>query len=115
MLEYLVAGAPFVAAGVALVGLRWPAVWAGVAALGAALAGALLYPGLEASRLFEAFWSGAGTSGRVLYVLFGGLLLYNFLSEGGAVERVSEFLGRLEPEREALALVVVVGAAPFFE
>ena len=115
MLEYLVAGAPFVAAGVALVGLRWPAVWSGVAALGTALVGALVYPGLEASGLFEAFWSGAGTSGRVLYVLFGGLLLYNFLSEGGAVERVSEFLGRLEPEREALALVVVVGAAPFFE
>ena len=115
MLEYLVAGAPFVAAGVALVGLRWPAVWSGVTALGTALAGALMYPGLEASGLFEAFWSGAGTSGRVLYVLFGGLLLYNFLSEGGAVERVSEFLGRLEPEREALALVVVVGAAPFFE
>ena len=115
MLEYLVAGAPFVVAGVALVGLRWPAVWSGVAALGAALAGALLYPGLEASGLIGAFWGGVGTSGRVLYVLFGGLLLYNFLSEGGAVERVSGFLGRLEPEREALALVVVVGAAPFFE
>ncbi len=115
MFEYLVAGAPFVAAGVALVGLRWPAVWSGVAALGAALAGALLYPGLEDSGLVGAFWGGVGTSGRVLYVLFGGLLLYNFLSEGGAVGRVSGFLGRLEPEREALALVVVVGAAPFFE
>ena len=41
MLEYLVAGAPFVVAGVTLVGLRWPAGWSGVAALGAALAGAL--------------------------------------------------------------------------
>ena len=35
---------------------------------------------------------------------------------GGAVERMSGFLGRLEPEGEALALVVVVGVAPpFFE
>jgi len=115
-LDYLVAGAPFVVAGVALVLLRWPAVWSGVAALVAALAGALFYPGLGASgSLGPAFVEGFGTSGRVLYVLLGGLLLYNFLSAGGAIERVSEFLGRLEPEGEALALVVVIGAAPFFE
>jgi hypothetical protein len=50
-----------------------------------------------------------------LYVLFGGLLLYNLLSAGGAIEEVSRFLGRLEPEKEALAVGVVVGAAPFFE
>ena len=102
-------------AGVALLLLRWPAAWSGVAALGAALAGALFYPGLATSGLSGAFLEGFGTSGRVLYVLFGGLLLYNFLSAGGAVERVSKFLGRLEPEGEALALVVVIGAAPFFE
>ena len=114
-LGYLVAGAPFVVAGVTLIWLRWPAVWSGVAALVAALAGALLYPGLGASGLAGAFFDGFGTSGKVLYVLFGGLLLYNFLLVGGAVGRVSEFLGRLEPEREALALVVVVGVAPFFE
>jgi lactate permease len=115
IIGYLVAGAPFVVAGVALVLLRWPALWSGVAALVAALAGALFYPGLAASGLDEAFWEGFGTSGRVLYVLFGGLLLYNFLSAGGTVERVSEFLGWLEPEGEALALMVVIGAAPFFE
>jgi lactate permease len=114
-LGYLVAGAPFLVAGVALVLLRLPAAWSGVAALAAAIAGALFYPGLMASGMSGAFLEGAGTSGRVLYVLFGGLLLYNFLSAGGAVEKVSEFLGRLEPEGEALALVVVIGAAPFFE
>jgi lactate permease len=114
-LGYLVAGAPFLVAGVALVLLRLPAAWSGVAALAAAIAGALFYPGLMASGISGAFLEGAGTSGRVLYVLFGGLLLYNFLSAGGAVEKVSEFLGRLEPEGEALALVVVIGAAPFFE
>jgi len=51
----------------------------------------------------------------VLYVLFGGLLLYNLLSAGGAIGEVSGFLGRLEPEKGALALGVVVGVAPFFE
>jgi lactate permease len=115
ILGYLVAGAPFVVAGATLVWLRWPAVWSGVAALVAALTGAILYPALAASGLGGAFWDGFATSGKVLYVLFGGLLLYNFLSAGGAVDKVSEFLGRLEPEREALALVVVIGAAPFFE
>ena len=112
---YVVAGAPFLVAGVALLVLRWPAVRAGVAALVAALAGALLWPGLEASGLAGAVVAGAGTSGRVLYVLLGGLFLYNVLERGGAVRAVSGYLGKLEPEREALALVVVIGAAPFFE
>jgi lactate permease len=112
---YLVAGAPFVVAGVALLLLGWPAARAGVLALAAAVLGALFWPGLEASGLGGALLAGAGTSGQVLYVLFGGLLLYNLLASGGAVEAVSRFLGRLEPEREALALVVVIGAAPFFE
>ena len=60
---YVVAGAPFVVAAVALVWLRWPATWSGVAALAAALAGAFLYPGLERSGLGGAFWAGLGTSG----------------------------------------------------
>ena len=115
MLDYLVAGAPFVVAGVALLGLRWPAVWAGVAALGVALAGTVLWPGLDPSGLPAAFVGGFGTSGSVLYVLFGGLLLYNLLSAGGAIGAVSGFLGELEPEGEALAMGVVVGVAPFFE
>jgi lactate permease len=115
ILQYLVAGAPFLVAGVALLGLRWPAVWAGVAALAAALAGAAAWPGLSPSRLPVGIVTGLGTSGRVLYVLFGGLLLYNLLSAGGAIEAVSRFLGRLEPEKGALSLGVVVGVAPFFE
>ena len=112
---YLVAGAPFVVAGMALLGFGWSGVRAGVAALAAAVLGAILWPGLEASGLGGAFLSGLGTSGKVLYVLFGGLLLYNFLSAGGAIDAVSGFLGRLEPDKEALALAVVIGAAPFFE
>jgi lactate permease len=100
---------------VALLGLRWPAVWAGVAALAAALAGAVVWPGLSSSGLPVAIVKGFGTSGGVLYVLFGGLLLYNLLSAGGAIGAVSRFLERLEPEKEALAVGVVVGVAPFFE
>src|SRR3712207_8147475 len=75
----------------------------------------MLWPGLNSAGLPGAFVGGLGTSGRVLYVLFGGLLLYNLLSAGGAVGQVSRFLGRLEPEKEALALGVVVGVAPLFE
>jgi lactate permease len=115
MMSYLVAAAPFVVAGVALLGMRLPAVWAGVAALGVALGGAVLWPRLDASGLSAAFAEGLGTSGTVLYVLFGGLLLYNVLSVGRAIDAVSRFLGRLEPQKEALAVGVVIGAAPFFE
>lgn len=102
-------------AGAALLWLRWSALRAGVATLLTALVGALFWPGLERGGLGGAVFDGVGTSWQVLYILFGGLLLYNLLSAGGAIEKVSRFLGTLEPEREALALVVVIGAAPFFE
>jgi lactate permease len=111
----LISALPFAVAAVGLVVLRWPAPWAGAASLATAVFGALVWPGLEASGLPEALFGGLGTSVRVLYVLFGGLLLYNLLSAGGAVGAVSRFLGRLEPDPVALAAGVVVGVAPFFE
>jgi lactate permease len=115
MLGYVVAAAPFLVAGITLVGMRWPAVWAGLATLVAAVGGALLWPALDSAGLAAALSGGLQTAGRVLYVLFGGLLLYNLLSAGGAVAEVSRFLGRLEPRRDALAAGIVVGVAPFFE
>lgn len=114
-LGIIVALTPFLVAVVALLILRRSALWAGSAALGAAIAGAVLWPGLDGMRVPGALWDGVGTSGRVLYVLFGGLLLYNLLSAGGAVAAVSEYLGRLEPRKEILAAGIVVGVAPFFE
>lgn len=115
----MVAAAPFVVAGVVLVGLRRSAAWSGIATLAAAvlaaLAGVHLWSGAGAMALGGAFVAGALTSGQVLYVLFGGLLLYNLLSSGGAIEEVSQFLGRLEPDGASLAVLVVVGVGPFFE
>jgi lactate permease len=111
----LVAALPFAVAAVGLVALGWPAPVAGAAALVAAVVGALVWPPLRALAVPGALFGGLGTSAQVLYVLFGGLLLYNLLSAGGAVDDVSRFLGRLEPDRVSLAAVVVVGVAPFFE
>ena len=115
LLGVVVAVAPFAVAAVGLVVLRWPAVRAGAATLAAAVLGAVVWPGLDASGVPGGLVGGLGTSGRVLYILFGGLLLYNLLSAGGAVGRVSRFLGRLESDPVALAAGVVVGVAPFFE
>ena len=111
----VISALPFGIAAVGLAGLRWPAALAGAVSLATAILGALLWPGLEATGVPEALLGGLGTSAQVLYVLFGGLLLYNLLSAGGAVEAVSRFLGRLEPDPVALAAGVVVGVAPFFE
>ena len=114
-LGILISALPFAVAGVGLAGLGWPAPRAGAAALATAVAGAVVWPGLEATAVPGALLGGFGTSAQVLYVLFGGLLLYNLLSAGGAIAAVSRFLGRLEPDRVALAAGVVVGVAPFFE
>ena len=111
----LISALPFAVAAVGLAGLGWPASRAGAAALATAVLGAVVWPELEATAVPGALLGGLGTSAQVLYVLFGGLLLYNLLSTGGAVEAVSRFLGRLEPDRVALAAGVVVGVAPFFE
>ena len=115
LLGILVSVLPFAVAAVGLVALGWPAPVAGAASLALAVLGALVWPGLRAAAVPGALLGGVGTSAQVLYVLFGGLLLYNLLSAGGAVDAVSEFLGRLEPDRVSLAAVVVVGVAPFFE
>jgi len=114
-LGILISALPFAVAAVGLVVLGWPASRAGAASLAAAVGGAIVWPGLKATAVPGALLGGLGTSAQVLYVLFGGLLLYNLLSAGGAVEAVSRFLGRLEPDPVALAAGVVVGVAPFFE
>jgi len=114
-LGILISALPFAVAAVGLVGLGWPASRAGAASLATAVLGAVVWPGLEATAVPGALLGGLGTSAQVLYVLFGGLLLYNLLSAAGAVEAVSRFLGRLEPDRVALAAGVVIGVAPFFE
>jgi lactate permease len=95
--------------------LGWSAPVAGAASLATAVLAALAWPGLRAAAVPGALLGGFWTSAQVLYLLFGGLLLYNLLSAGGAVDEVSRFLGRLEPDRVSLAAVVVVGVAPFFE
>ena len=114
-LGILISAMPFAVAAVGLAGLGWPASTAGAASLATAVLGAVAWPGLEATAVPGALLGGLGISAQVLYVLFGGLLLYNLLSAGGAVEAVSRFLGRLEPDPVALAAGVVVGVAPFFE
>ena len=114
-LGILISAMPFAVAAVGLAGLGWSASTAGGASLAVAVLGAVVWPDLEATAVPGALFGGLGTSAQVLYVLFGGLLLYNLLSAGGAVEAVSRFLGRLEPDPVALAAGVVVGVAPFFE
>jgi lactate permease len=111
----LISALPFGIAAVGLVALGWSPPLAGAASLVTAVLGSFLWPELRAAAVPGALLGGLGTSAQVLYVLFGGLLLYNLLSAGGAVDAVSRFLGRLEPDRVSLAAVVVVGVAPFFE
>jgi lactate permease len=111
----LISAMPFLVAAGGLAGLGWSASTAGGASLAVAVLVAVVWPDLKATAVPGALYAGLGTSAQVLYVLLGGLLLYNLLSAGGAVDAVSCFLGGLEPDRVALAAGVVLGVAPFFE
>lgn len=114
----LVAGSPFLAAGVALLGFGWSAFRAGVAALAFAVAGAVFWPPLDGSGVSGAVVGSVGTSWEVVFVLFGGLLLYRLMAVGpgdGAIGEISRFLGGVEPGRAILSVAVVVGAGTFFE
>ena len=115
ILGVLISAMPFAVAALGMAGLRWSASTAGGASLAVAVLGAVVWPDLDSAAVPGALFAGLGTSAQVLYVLFGGLVLYNLLAAGGAVEAVSRFLGGLEPDRVALAAGVVVGVAPFFE
>ena len=114
-MRYALAAAPFVVAAVGLLALRWSAPRAGVVALLTAVIAAVLGSDMGVPGLLASAREGSGTAARVLYVLFGGLLLYRVLAAGGAIDAVSAYLRRIEPRPAALALVVVVGASPFFE
>ena len=114
-MRYALAAAPFAVAALTLLALRWPAPRAGAATLIVAILAALASAGGQPVPLAGAMVDGLATVARVLYVLFAGLLLYRVLAAGGAVDAMARFLVRVEPSREPLALLVVVGAAPFFE
>ena len=114
-MRYVLAAAPFVVAGVGLLGLHWSAPRAGVAALLTAVLAAVLGSDLGLAALLASAREGSGTAARVLYVLFGGLLLYRVLAAGGAIDAVSAYLRRIEPRPAVLGLAVVVGVSPFFE
>lgn len=107
----MLAASPFAVAIVTLVVLRWSGLRAGLATLAVAMVTA----GTAPSDLVASLVGGSGTAARVLYVLFGGLLLFRILSASGAIDSVSEFLSSVEPRPPALALGVVVGVSPFFE
>lgn len=112
-MSYAVAAAPFAVAAAALLVLRWSAGRAGAATLAAAALGALLSPGLDAGAIPGSLAEGAAICARVLVILFGGLLLHNVLSRGGAVGEVTRFLDGVEPDRERDVVEAAVATVGF--
>jgi lactate permease len=101
----------------ALVGLRWSAPRAGAAGLVACGLVVLLAPrfALTGTAAATALLGGLLTTGVVVYVIFFGLLLYQVMRLGGAIERIAAGLTSLSDDRPALALLLVLGWAPFVE
>lgn len=108
---------PLVVALGALLVARWSAVRAG--GLGCLLA--LLLAGWHPDfatpreRLILALLDGAVTTLAVVYVVFGGLVLFQVMQCGGAIGRIASSLVALRSAPTRLAIVLIFGWAPGIE
>lgn len=115
-METVAAALPLAVALVALAAGRWPATRAAALGCGLALLVALLPAYRPApAALAAALLDGLVTTAAVVYVVFGGLLLFQVMEAGGATRRLATALASLSTDRTGLALLLVLGWAPFVE
>lgn len=115
MLAVLAAAPILAAAGLIL--LRQSAVKAGMAGLVITVTIVVWVPAfqLSSTALADAFFKGGLTTVTVAYVLFGGVLLYQVLREGGALKTVSAAVTCAIPDPAHRLFTLVLGFSVFLE
>lgn len=103
-----------------LVGLRWPAGRAMPLAYLAAVIPALLIWKVPSSQVAAASINGLVVAARLLYIIFGAILLLNVLRESGALQRIRRTFTDISPDRRVQAIIIgwlfgsfIEGAAGF--
>ena len=113
----LLASAPILTAVGLVLLLKQSALRAGLAGLLIALALVFLVPSfdLEGASLWRSLARGLLITGSVAYILLGGVLLYQVLRAGGALDSLSRSVARAIPDEGHRLLSLVFGLSVFFE
>ena len=111
---------PIIVVGVFLVGLRWPASRAMPLSYVTAVILALVVWQVPFLQVTAASLLGLSIAVRLLYIIFGAILLLNVLRESGALSRIRQTFTDITPDRRIQAIIIgwlfgsfIEGAAGF--
>ncbi|WP_146508303.1 L-lactate permease [Thalassoglobus neptunius] len=111
---------PIVVVGIFLVALRWPASRAMPLSFLTAVLLALIVWRVPVVQVAAASLSGLAIALRLLYIIFGAILLLNVLRESGALSRIRQSFVDITPDRRIQAVIIgwlfgsfIEGAAGF--
>lgn len=98
-----------------LVGFKWPAIKALPLALGLTIIIALLYWQMPGIRIMAASIEGLIIAGKILYIIFGALLLLFALLHSGVVNTIRDTFMSLSPDPRIQAIIVAWTFGTFIE
>ena len=111
---------PIIVVGVFLVGLKWPASRAMPLSYATAVVLALVVWRVPLNQVAAASLNGIVVAVRLLFIIFGAILLLNMLRESGALSRIRRTFTDISPDRRIQAIIIgwlfgsfIEGAAGF--
>lgn len=111
----LLATLPIVVVAVFLIGLRWPANRAMPLSYMTAAALALFVWRLPPAQVAAASVSGVVVAARLLYIIFGAILLLNTLKESGGLRTIRQGFTDISPDRRVQVIVIAWLFGSFIE
>ncbi|MBX3437600.1 MAG: L-lactate permease, partial [Planctomycetaceae bacterium] len=111
----LLATLPIVVVAVLLVGLRWPASRAMPLSYLTAAGLAVLVWGISTTQVAAASLQGLIVAARLLYIVFGAILLLNTLRESGALGVIRRGFTEISPDRRVQVIIIAWLFGSFIE
>lgn len=111
----LLATLPILVVAIFLVGLRWPASRAMPLSYVTAAGLSLLVWGVPFAQVAAASVNGLVIAARLLYIIFGAILLLNTLQESGALRTIRQGFTDISPDRRVQVIVIAWLFGSFIE
>jgi len=106
---------PILVVAIFLVGLRWPASRAMPLSYVAAALGAYFYWQVPGIQIAAASVKGLATTGQLLYIIFGAILLLNTLRESGGLATIRRGFTDITPDRRVQVIIIAWLFGSFIE